>query len=197
MDQERTQRDEELINLLSRCAIRDQNALKSLFERVGSYLNAVIYRIIQSDDLANEILQDAFLQIWQNAASYRCDMAKPLTWMTSIARYRALDRKDKEQRYSQNIVSSKDEDILETIEDERTPESEANSGHLDQPIIDCLSALNENISRCLQMAYIHGYSREELAEKFNTKTNTVKSWLHRGSERLKQCLENKSQWVIS
>ncbi|VUD66713.1 ECF RNA polymerase sigma factor SigK [Thalassocella blandensis] len=197
MNQELNARDEELITLLSRCAIRDQKALKALFERVGAYMNAVIYRIVLSDEVANEVLQDAFLQIWQNAASYRSDLAKPLTWMTSIARYRALDRKDKEQRYSQNIPTAKDESLLENIEDERTPEKEFSSKHLDQPILDCLGALNDNISRCIQMAYIHGYSREELAEKFNTKTNTVKSWLHRGSERLKECLQNKMQWTTS
>ena len=197
MDQALNERDEALINLISRCAIRDQKALKGLFDQVGAYLNAVIYRIVLRDDIANEVLQDAFLQIWQNASSYRCDKAKPLTWMTSIARYRALDRKDKEQRYTQNIPSTNDEEVLHSLADENTPETTVSQKHLDKPILDCLEALNDNISRCLQMAYIHGYSREELAEKFNTKTNTVKSWLHRGSERLKECLQNKIQWTTS
>ncbi len=185
------QRDDELIDLIARCAIRDQLALKKLYERVGPYLNGVAYRIVWHDELANEVLQEVFLQIWQNASSYRPDTASPLTWMTSIARYRALDRKDKEQRRLSNIPEASDDSLLESVADKDTPESGIMATQFDSGIKDCLSALNEKISQSIQLAYIHGYSREELAERFNTKANTVKSWLHRGSERLKQCLEAK------
>ena len=91
-------RNEELINLIARCAIRDQAALKMLFDCSGAYLNAIVYRIVKSDDIAKEVLQEAFLQIWSNAQSYRPHLANPMTWMASIARYRALDRLEVEQR---------------------------------------------------------------------------------------------------
>jgi len=74
-------RNEELINLIVRCAIRDQAALKMLFDRISPYLNAIVYRIVKSDDIGKEVLQEAFLQIWSNAHSYRPHLANPLKWM--------------------------------------------------------------------------------------------------------------------
>lgn len=186
--------DEELLSLLARCAIRDQSALKTLYERVGPYLNAVAFRIVRQDEIANEVLQEAFLQIWQNAASYRPHLAKPLTWMTSILRYRALDRLDKEKRLNARFVLTTQQEIFDSIENIQSctaAEEDIARQQMDSDLTGCLALLNEKISQSIKLAYIHGYSREELAEKFATNVNTVKSWLRRGSERLKECLEAK------
>ena len=107
-------KNEDLINLIARCSIKDQRAFKQLFEQVGSYLNAVAFRIVKSEALSNEVLQEAFIQIWNNASSYRPDIAKPLTWMTSIVRYRALDILEKEKKHH-NAVSGDMHDVLENI----------------------------------------------------------------------------------
>lgn len=186
--------DEELLGLIARCAIRDQQALKLLFDRLGPYLNAVAFRIVRHDEAASEVLQEAFLQIWENAASYPPHQAKPLTWMTSIIRYRALDRLDKEKRLDKRFVVTDHHDILGALDTQNSqsgPEEEASRQQTRADIQGCLSLLNEKIRQSINLAYIHGYTREELAEKFETNVNTIKSWLRRGSERLKQCLEAK------
>ncbi|PUA27883.1 MAG: hypothetical protein B0W54_15300 [Cellvibrio sp. 79] len=182
--------DDQLINLIARCALRDQAALKQLFERVGPYLNAVAWRILKSTDLSNEVLQEAFLQIWNNAGSYRPHMAKPLTWMASITRYRALDRLDKETRNRTHTRAiEEEEDFPGGDEPERSLGASQLRFHLHQ----CLTTLGDNIKRSIELAYLQGYSREEIAQKLSTNTNTVKSWLHRGAERLRLCLEAKKQ----
>ncbi len=182
--------DEELINLIARCALRDQQALKALFERAGPYLNATALRILGSRELSNEVLQEAFLQIWNNAASYRPHLAKPMTWMASIARYRALDRLDKEQRRS-HLTRAIDEE--EDFPGGDEPEHNVGASQLRFHLHQCLTTLGENIKRSIELAYLYGYSREQIALQFATNTNTVKSWLHRGAERLKLCLEAKHQ----
>jgi len=182
-------RNEELITLIARCAIRDQAALKLLFERVAPYLNAVVFRILKSDELAKDVLQEAFLQIWTNAASYRPHLANPLTWMASIARYRALDRLDVEQRLRERFVSSDHDYLLDEHLSSQNPEQDVSTSQLKFNLHKCLLALSDNIKRSVELAYLYGYSREEIAQKFSTNTNTVKSWLHRGAERLKLCLE--------
>ncbi|WP_086930390.1 RNA polymerase sigma factor [Agarilytica rhodophyticola] len=187
-------KNEELVALIARCAIKDQAALKLLYERVSPYLNAVAYRILKSDEMANDVLQEAFIQIWQNADAYRPHMAKPLTWMTSILRYRALDRLDKEKRYQQHIQNDDDsEDIFSTIpaNSKSAPESTVQSSQVSQHIMICLGGLSEKIRESIKLAYLEGFSREEIANKYDTNPNTVKSWLRRGSERLKKCLETK------
>ncbi len=190
MTENNDNRDEALVNLIARCALRDQAALKQLFDRVGPYLNAVAWRILKSTELSNEVLQEAFLQIWNNAASYRPHLAKPLTWMTSITRYRALDRLDKEVR-DRNHTRALDEDDDFPGGDE--PEQSLGASQLRFHLHQCLTTLGDNIKHSIELAYLQGYSREEIAQKLSTNTNTVKSWLHRGAERLRLCLEAKQQ----
>lgn len=183
-------KDDELINLIARCALRDQAALKLLFERVGPYLNAVAWRIVKSTELSNEVLQDAFLQIWNNAGSYRPHLAKPLTWMASITRYRALDRLDKETRSNTNTRAINEEEDFPGGDE---PEHNLGASQLRFHLHQCLATLGDNIKRSIELAYLQGYSREEIAQTLSTNTNTVKSWLHRGAERLRLCLEAKQQ----
>jgi RNA polymerase sigma-70 factor, ECF subfamily len=182
--------DDELINLIARCALRDQAALKRLFERVGPYLNAVAWRILKSHELSNEVLQEAFLQIWNNASSYRPHLAKPLTWMASITRYRALDRLDKEARSNSNTRAINEEEDFPGGDE---PEHSLGASQLRFHLHQCLATLGDNIKRSIELAYLQGYSREEIAQTLSTNTNTVKSWLHRGAERLRLCLETKQQ----
>lgn len=184
-------RNEELINLIARCAIRDQTALKLLFDQVAPYLNAIAYRILKSDEVTRDVLQEAFLQIWNNAGTYRPHLANPLTWMASIARYRALDRLEVEKRLHTRFISSDHEHSLDEHVSAHNPEQEVSKHQLQFDLHRCLLTLSENIKRSVELAYLYGYSREEIAQKFATNTNTVKSWLHRGAERLKLCLETK------
>ena len=192
--------DQELIDLLGRCRLKDQRAIKVLYNRLSPYLNGVAFRIVQSDELSNEVLQEAFMQIWQNAESYQPHMSRPLTWITSIVRYRAIDKLQKEQRHIHQREPV-NQDALPTDEDEadtallsahETPDAEYARTQLRSHIRQCLTPMNDKVKQCIELAYLMGYSREELAQRFDTRVNTVKSWLRRGSERLKQCLQNKS-----
>ncbi|GLS24300.1 RNA polymerase sigma factor [Marinibactrum halimedae] len=186
--------NDELVDLIARCTLRDQHSLKLLYDKVGGYLNAVIFKILKSDELSNEVLQEAFIQIWENASTYRPHKAKALTWMTSIARYRALDRLSVEKRHAKYLQENDEEnDVLESAEGSHTdtPDFSLYASQLNHQIEQCLSKLSEKVQQSVKLAYLEGFSREEIAEKHNTNTNTVKSWLRRGSERLKTCLEGK------
>ena len=185
--------DDELINLLAHCALKNQSALKQLYDKVAPFLNGVAYRILQSDELSNEVLQESFIQIWQNAASYRENKAKPLTWMTSIVRYRAIDKFHAEKRHRNRIDAEQESTVLEQLPSSEEPENDYAKTQIQAHIQECLSTMNTKISQCIELAYLNGYSREELAHHFDTKVNTIKSWLHRGSEKLKQCLNKKIQ----
>lgn len=182
---------EELITLIARCAIRDQQALETLFVRVGPYLNSLAYRILRSNELTNDVLQEAFFQIWNNAETYRPHLAGPLTWMASITRYRALDRLDAEKRLRERFVAQDEEDLPGDMASGDEPEQNMQTSQLNFHLHKCLLTLSENIKRSIELAYLYGYSREEIAQTFSTNVNTVKSWLHRGAERLKLCLEAK------
>ena len=182
--------NEELMGLIARCALRDQAAFAKLYEKTSRYLNTVAYRIVRSNEESSEVLQDAFVQIWNNASSFTPHQGKALTWMASIVRYRAIDRIKAESRHQNRPDAEEEQQILESTPGQATPEGEHYRGQLNQQVALCLKQMNEKFMKCVELAYLYGYSREELAEMLDANVNTVKSWLRRGSAKLKECMEN-------
>lgn len=179
----------DLETLIAQCAIKDQAALKRLYDLTGPYLNRVAWKILRSEESSNDVLQDAFVQIWQNANAYRSDIAKPMTWLSSIVRYRAIDKLSAEQKHSAARDLETEIDDIAAI-GSQTYES-VYQFQMNEHFNECLDTLNERGRQCIQLAYLQGYSREELAERFDTNINTVKSWLNRNVKRLKTCLMQK------
>lgn len=177
---------QKLEELLARCALNDQVAFAQLYKGVASKLNGVAYRILNSVETANEVLQEAFVQIWNNASQYRSDKAEPMTWMVSIVRYRAYDRIKFEKRRIEGSQYRADMEDIDSIESAHKDGSQ--TCEINQSLSICLSTLDEHQHESILMAYYYGYSREEISNYFNTPVNTVKSWLRRGTERLQQCL---------
>src|SRR5947208_119785 len=83
--------DEQLQALLDRCAAADPSALQRLYEVASPILFACLTRILRRRALAEEALQDVFVSIWQRAGQFRASRGRPMAWMMSIARYRAID----------------------------------------------------------------------------------------------------------
>lgn len=179
---------EQLQDLLARCALKDQRAFQQLYNSTAGKLNGIAYRILNNIDSANEVLQEAFIQIWIHAAEYRSDASQPMTWMASIVRYRAFDRLKFEKRRIEGAQIKADLATFESLVDE-TGDTNM-SCELGQQLQGCLQRLNQSQQESILMAYYYGFSREEISAHFEKPVNTVKSWLKRGLERLLQCLEN-------
>lgn len=179
---------QKLEELLAKCALGDQVAFAQIYQLTSSRLNGIAYRILHNVDSANEVLQEAFVQIWKNASEYRSDKAEPMTWMASIVRYRAYDRIKFEKRRIEGAQMQADIDNFDDIE------SHQKDGvllcEINQELDVCLETLENNQRKSILMAYYYGFSREEISGQFNTPINTIKSWLRRGIERLQQCLGN-------
>ena len=181
--------NDELIDLLARCALRDQKALEQLYKKTAAYLNGVALRIVGTPDSSNEVLQEAFVQIWDNAATFAPAKANPLTWMCSIVRYRAIDKLRQEKRHRNRPPADEEIDILLNTPGGEQQEAAQQRFRLNEYIQQCLEGMNDNFKQSVELAYLHGYSREELAETLGANVNTVKSWLRRGAANLKSCLE--------
>lgn len=186
-----TDRSRELVDLLHACAAGRQAAFQRLYELTSPQLFASLLRILKRRDLAEEALQDAFVSVWRNATSYSVDKGAPLTWMLSICRYRALDMLRRERRE----VSI--EPLLEQESDEAAPlaglASDADTSLLSKAearaLDECLGRLNEGQRNSLHLAYYDGCTHEEIAAQLKSPIGTVKSWVRRGLEGLKRCLE--------
>ncbi|WP_276677790.1 RNA polymerase sigma factor [Thalassolituus oleivorans] len=184
--------NEMLMNLIARCALREQKALEALYQAAAAYLNGVAFRILGSADSSNDVLQESFVQIWNNAASYTPAQGNPTTWMTSIVRYRAIDKLRHEARHQNRPHHEAETEILLNTPTEETQEEIYNRFRLNAQLKKCLESMNDKFKQSLELAYLYGYSREELADVLDTNINTVKTWLKRGGAKLKVCMEGEN-----
>jgi RNA polymerase sigma-70 factor, ECF subfamily len=174
----------QLSDLLRRAGAGDRAAFAELYAATSAKLYGVVLRISKRRDIADEVLQEAFVRIWSHAASFDPLRASPITWMVAIARNRALDEVRKVMPASLddlpdggNIV---DPQMLASERLEMTEE-------LDR-LRDCLDALEPQRRDIVKLAYLEGRSRDELGRMFGHPTATIKTWLHRSLKQLNDCL---------
>lgn len=167
---------------LEACARGERYALNALYQREARWLLGVAQRIVGDRDHAHDVLQDAFLQIWQRAASYQRSLGSARGWIYTVVRHRALDL----ARRSGREVSVGDD--LEALSDARQANEHGGAGPDPTALDRCLDALDERKRDCIVSAFVEGYTHEQIATKLSTPVGTVKSWIRRGLLALKECL---------
>ncbi|OZG74369.1 RNA polymerase subunit sigma-24 [Hahella sp. CCB-MM4] len=177
-----------LEKLLARIALKDQEALEQLYKRVSPKLNGVAMILLHDADLSNDVLQETFLQIWNKAGEYRRGLSEPMTWMTSLLRYRALDKLKSENREQKRREQHQEIQLLFNSDVSGSPLAEILHKDSNNRLHKCLQALDVLNRNAILMAYYYGYSREDIAIHIEKPINTVKAWLKRGLGRLAQCL---------
>lgn len=181
--------DPPLEGLLAAVARGDRTAFAELYAATSPQLLALLLRMLQRRDWAEEALQDCYVRIWQKSDSYSPERGAPMAWLATIARYRALDLL--RARRPEVSESSFDEDKASPLEREDEapgPESLAAQregiGRLD----DCMKGLIEEQRRSVLLAYYEGYTHSELARRMKAPMGTVKSWVRRGLLQLRDCM---------
>ena len=176
--------DISLRGLLDATSRGDHAAFRRLYEATASKLFGIVLRITQNRAIAEEVLQETYVRIWQKAERFSPDAGQPIAWLSAIARNRAIDRV-RSERIDRRIDLGED-DILE-----RLPAVPSGDVVAQESLRICLSGLDEEARRCVVLAYCAGLSREELADRFNRPVGTIKTILHRSIKLLRACLETE------
>lgn len=170
--------------LLARAAQKDETAFAALYDATSSKLYGIIVRILKRRDLADEVLQEVYLKIWQRAADFDPTRASPITWMATIARNRALDEVRR-----RNPVSIEDTpEALQVASGEPHPLLALELSQDGARLKACLDRLEPLRRDIVVQAYFDGASREELSQRHGHPVATIKTWLHRSLAQLKACL---------
>src|SRR5271155_5838370 len=170
-----TEFDELLQSLLGRCAAADSKALQRLYELVSPILFACVIRILRRRSLAEDALQDVFISIWQQAGQFTAVRGRPMAWMMSIARYRAIDLMRRE-RLAPTLVAEPPE--RRTIDAEAESEGSSPAWLPSAELMKrCLALLSDQQAHCLELAFVHGNSHEDIARLVGSPLGTVKSWI--------------------
>ncbi len=178
--------DQTLQRLLGEIATGDRAAFRRLYDLEAGRLYGVALRIVRTPALAADVLQEAFLQIWQNAGRYEPSRGTVEGWLIGIVRLRAIDA----LRRSTREIATDDPTLGDSPHLDPDQALEALNFDADARSLQrCLSELDNESRHCILLAYVEGYSQTEIAKRVGAPLGTVKSWARRGLIALRGCLE--------
>jgi RNA polymerase sigma factor (sigma-70 family) len=188
---------QELANLLSRTALGERAAFAQLYDKTASHLLGVVLRITRNRETAEDILQEVYVNVWNKAGSFNASLSQPNTWLTSIARNRAIDslrRAQSSPKMLSTTVHGADEDdehdmLQDFISELPGPAEQLEQTRDTQALRGCMGALSRDQQQVLALAFYQGASYAEAADHLQQPLGTVKSWVRRGLQALKGCLE--------
>lgn len=180
--------NERLIRLLAETGRGDERAFAQLYAACSSHLYGLLLRMLQRRDWADEALQDCFLRVWQKAETYAPEKGTPLTWLMTVARYRALDLL-RMRRPEVEMPEEGEEAPMTFADASESPEDRAVEREGLGLLRECMEDLQDEQKRSVLLAYYEGYTHQELSARLNAPLGTVKSWVRRGLARLREALD--------
>jgi RNA polymerase sigma-70 factor, ECF subfamily len=187
--------DTHIKQLILRTASRDVKAFSALYEATAPILLGIALRITRRRETAEEVLHDAFVKVWNQAKSFDPLALQPVAWMSAIVRNRALDLVTSAEATRVDSIDrdNEDGDALERLidwSDQSDSGDTLDAKRANLYLKDCLDELKPGERQAIALAYHHGMSHSELAEHMQKPIGTVKSWVRRGLDALRTCMES-------
>ncbi|MHA6347139.1 sigma-70 family RNA polymerase sigma factor [Roseivivax sp. CAU 1761] len=176
---------QEIEDLLARIALGDRKAFSRLYERTSAKLYGICLRVLGDRSEAEEALQEAYVRVWNRAELYRVNGYSPMTWLITLTRNIAIDRRRKRPARPAERI-----DLAETLPDLGPgPEKQAADRSEAALLMTCMRTLPPDRAMLVRRAYLEGHSYAELAAMTGAKLNTVRTWLRRALIQLRDCLD--------
>lgn len=187
---------DQIQHLLSRIALRDAVALEALYRLVAGRLIAVAWRVVQDRALAEDVLQEVFLTIWNRADKRAPGQAiagqsLTLAWLCVVTRNRAIDalRKKKPEQALHWQDSDGNTYMHDVVDDTGSPLEQLLASEDGQRLGHCMEALELEPRQAVILAFYEGLTHPEIAQRMRRPLGTVKAWTRRSLQRLKGCME--------
>ena len=173
------------LELMKAIQAEDPDALSLLYDRYNGILKALILRVIHNEAEAEDLLQEIFMEIWNQAKNFSSQKGKPLGWMVTLARRRAIDGLRKKQAYARA------EERLQN-ETEQQPDAWVHNSTEEEIVLSdtrnlirkVISVLPPAQQQAIDLAFFRGMSQREIAAKTNTPLGTVKTRLELGLKKI-------------
>jgi len=174
---------------MRRVATGDRRSFEELYDSLSGILFSTALRILDDQEAAEDVLQEAFIQIWEKAPLYNPSLGRPLTWALTLTRNKAIDRlrattrrtqlKEAVQRESEGRDQFDDRSSFETVATEEAAKLVRSSIH----------ALSEDQRQVIELAFYSSLSQSEIAEHLDLPLGTIKSRMRRGMLKLRELLD--------
>ena len=195
MSDDHPQNDPQLLRTwLTAAGRRDAAAFRKLYDASSAKLFGFALRILHKRELAEEVLQDSYVAIWNNAANYQAHLSAPMTWMATIVRNKAFDHLRRSDVTVEIDAEQFDSDVMNALHDPKATPIEALQLSGDAKALAwCMSALEGLHRQVLALAYFHDLSHGEVAAQLTLPIGTVKTWIRRSLEKLRVCMAKREQ----
>lgn len=174
--------------LLTRIASGDRRAFAQIYDAAGPKLFGTCLRILRDRGEAEDVLQEAMTRIWTGAHRFDPAKGRGMTWAIAVTRNLCIDRlrrRPMENRPGQDAGPAALEDLVAQTP---TPEASLLAGDAAARLTACFGTLEADRAAAIRGAYLDGLTYEVLAARFAVPLNTMRSWLRRGVQKLKDCL---------
>ena len=175
-----------LSELMSRIATGDRVALNRLYDATSAKLFAVCLRILSDREESEDVLQEVYVTIWRRADRFDAARASVMTWVSTIARNRAIDR----LRARGPMAYAEPVDELEIPDGSIGADVLLEAADDSNRLKHCLGELDDRTEQVIRTAFFEGVTYEALARRMDAPLGTVKSWIRRGLAKLKGCLQS-------
>jgi RNA polymerase sigma-70 factor (ECF subfamily) len=176
--------------LLERIVAKEQEALSALYDRFSKLLYGIILAVVRDTDDAEDILQEVFIQVWKSAGTYQPALGSPKTWLVRMAHNRAIDllrsKRYKQKKSEVNVLGDSEQEFrppAEYIEDStwRTTIVKEQTTHVSA----ALSQLPTEQRSLIELAFLKGYTHQEIAQETGIPLGTVKTRIRSGMQGLR------------
>jgi len=178
--------DDDLLRAISQ---GDESALAALYDRYRLILFSLILRILHDRSEAEDVLQEAFLQVWRRASDFDRERGRAFTWLVTIARSRALDRLRMLSSRSR-FVEADEQTVSDEVIDTAQVLAKSEQGEI---VRQALRELPDEQRRALLLAYFEGLTQAEIAERLGDPLGTVKTRMRSGLIKLRELLRDRSR----
>lgn len=179
----------DLAHLLARVAMQDQAAFERLYRLTSAHLLGIAFRISRNRDRAEELLQEAFINVWHGAHRYNAAVAMPMTWLINIVRNKAIDAQRSSASERASTYALDEEAYAIAADSTLEPQRLLDDCLVKHRIQACMAELSPAQRQALALAYYRGMVHTEIAEVLGAPLGTAKAWVRRGLDRLKACLD--------
>lgn len=175
---------ERLVTALRLAAGGDASGLRVVYQLTSAKLFGICLRICGDRQAAEDILQDVYVKVWRRAGSFDSQRASPVSWLAMIAHNAAID-----WRRAQHRHGTLDEGGVLAIADEAPlADAVAEQDEDRRRLLSCLDRLDKGQSSAIRRAFLDGMTYQQLSDESGTPLGTIKSWIRRGMQKLKECL---------
>lgn len=177
--------------LIQRIASGDERAVAELYDRYGSVLYAVGYRILGERADAEEVVMETFAQVWREASRFEAERGSVPAWLTMMARSRALDQvrsRDRRERLATSAAREDDNRAPAMGAWGNDPTREAEQNERRQRVVEAMASLSPVQREAIELAYYEGLSQSEIAERLQEPLGTIKTRVRLGMMKLRDAL---------